>query len=197
MSAENVLTLEKRDSFGTGAARACRRAGMVPGVLYGATKEPQGIAIDPKTLGREFSKAGFFARVFQLDIEGAKEQALVKDVQLDPVTDVPTHIDFMRVTKGTKVHVHVPLRFINDDKAAALKQGGVLNIVHHRLEVIAPAESMPTSFIIDLAVMDLSKGIHISDLKLESGVVAAHPERDNTLATVVMPKADADAKDAG
>lgn len=196
MSADNVLALQTRDSFGTGAARACRRAGMVPGVVYGANKDPQGIAVDPKTLGREFSKPGFFARVFQLDINGTKEQALVKDVQLDPVTDTPTHIDFMRVTKGTKVHVHVPLYFINEDKAPALKRGGVLNIVHHRLEVVAPAESMPTSFTIDLAALDLSKGVYITDLNLEKGVVAAHPERDNTLATVVMPKGEADAKDA-
>lgn len=196
MSTENVLTLQKRDSFGTGAARACRNAGMVPGVLYGAKKEPQGISIDPKTLGREFAKSGFFARVFQLDIDGVKEQALAKDVQLDPVTDIPTHIDFMRVTKGTKVHVHVPIQFINEDKAPALKQGGVLNIVHHRLEVIAPAESMPTSFTVDLAALDLSKGVHISDLKLAQGVVAAHGERDNTLATVVMPKGGSDEKDA-
>ncbi len=194
MGGKETLAVKKRDVFGTGAARACRRAGMVPGIVYGASKNPEGIALDPKTLAKELHKPGFFSRIFHLDVDGHKEQALVKDIQLHPVTDAPLHIDFMRVTKGTKVHVHIPLYFINEDKAPAIKRGGVLNIVHHSLEIIAAADAVPESFTIDLSVLDLSKGVHLSDIEMPAGVVAAHAARDNTLATVVMPKGDAEAK---
>ncbi|MBX9977014.1 MAG: 50S ribosomal protein L25/general stress protein Ctc [Alphaproteobacteria bacterium] len=193
MSGQETLSIKKRNDFGTGAARSCRNAGMVPGVLYGANKAPEGIAIDPKVLSKELHRPGFFSRLFHLDIEGQKEQVIVKDVQLHAVTDNPLHVDFMRVTKGTKIHVHLPLHFINEDKAPALKRGGILNIVHHSLEIVASPDAVPESLNIDLSAMDISKGIHLTDIKLPAGVVAAHAERDNTLATVVMPKADKEA----
>ncbi len=188
MSAQETLAMKKRDAFGTGAARECRRSGMVPGIIYGADKAPEGIAVDPKTLSKELHKSGFFSRVFHLDIDGHKQQALVKDIQLHPVTDMPLHVDFMRVVKGTKIRVSIPIHFINEDKAPLLKRGGVLNIVRHSLEITAPADAMPESFTVDLSALDLSKGIHLSDLTMTSGVAAAYPARDNTLATVVMPK---------
>lgn len=190
MAAQQALQLTKRDGSGTGAARACRRQGMVPGVVYGANQSPQSISIDPKTLIREMNTPGFFSRVVHLDIEGSKEQALVKDLQVHPVTDMPMHIDFMRVAKGSKITVHVPIKFINEDKSSELKRGGVLNVVHHSLEVICPVDSVPESFTVDLATTDISKGIHIAELKLPKDVKAAHGERDNTIATVVMPKAE-------
>lgn len=199
MSTQATLVVEKREGFGTGAARACRRAGKVPGIVYGEKKDSEGISVDPKTLFAEFQKPSFFTTVYTLDLAGKKEQVLVKDIQLHPVTDTPMHIDFMRVSKGTKIRVHVPINFINEDKAPALKRGGVLNIVHHTLEVSTPVDVVPESFTIDLSVLDLSKGIHISDLQMPAGVAAVHPERDNTLATVVMPKADKEgnAEEAG
>ena len=190
MAAQEALQLKKRDGSGTGAARECRRQGMVPGIVYGANQAPQSISIDPKTLIREMHTPGFFSRVIHIDTEGTKEQALVKDVQIHPVTDLPMHIDFMRVAKGSKINVHIPIHFINEDKSAELKRGGVLNVVHHTLEVICPVDSVPESFTVDLGTMDISKGVHIADLKLPSNIKAAHGDRDNTIATVVLPKAE-------
>ncbi len=197
MRAHVTLPVEKRDSFGTGAARACRKNGKVPGVVYGEKRDPEGVAIDPKVLMAEIYKPNFFSTVYDLDIAGKKEQILVKDVQIDPVTDYPVHVDFMRVAKGAKVTVSIPVHFINEDKAPLLKRGGVLNIVRHALEVTAPVESVPESFVVDLSAIDLLKGIHIDLLDMPKGVEPAHPARDHTLATVVTKRVKDDAEAEG
>ena len=188
MNTQINLTVEKRDNFGTGAARACRNDGKVPGIVYGAKKDTQGVAIDPKMLMAEIYKPNFFATIYSLDIEGQKEQIIVKDVQIHPVTDYPMHVDFLRIVKGSKVTVSVPVNFINEDKAAVLKRGGVLNIVRHALKITAPVESVPEFFTVDLAIVDLSKGVHLDMLDMPKGVVAAHPKRDYTLATLVTKR---------
>lgn len=188
MSTHTTLSVEKRDSTGTGAARACRNSGKVPGIVYGEKRDPQGVAIDPKVLLAEIYKPNFFATIYDLDVEGKKEQILVKDVQIHPVTDYPMHVDFMRVSKGSKITVSVPVNFINEDKAPLIKRGGVLNIVRHALEVSAPVESVPEAFTIDLSEIDLTKGIHIDLLDMPKGVSVVHPKRDYTLATVVTKR---------
>lgn len=187
MSTATTLNASLRTVSGTGAARATRLSGLVPGIIYGNRKDPEMITMDPKVLMGECLQPGFFSRLYSISVDGKEQEVLAKDVQFHPVTDRPLHVDFMRIGKGAKVHVFVPVTFINEDKAPGIKRGGVLNIVHHTLELICPAQSIPEKLIVDLAGCDINQTIHLEALTLPEGVVAAHAERDNTLATIVAP----------
>lgn len=182
-----TLNASPRTLSGTGGARAVRTSGMVPGIIYGNKKDPEMISIDPKALMTECLQPGFFSKLYSVSIEGKEQEVLAKAVQFHPVTDRPLHVDFMRVGKGAKVHVFVPITFINEDKAPGIKRGGVLNIVHHNLELICPAQSIPAKLTVDLTGRDINQTIHIESLDLPQGVIAAHPDRDNTIATIVAP----------
>jgi large subunit ribosomal protein L25 len=182
-----TLNAQARTQSGTGGARAVRSAGMVPGIIYGNKQNPEMIAIDPKALSAECLQPGFFSKLYSVVLEGKEQQVLAKDIQFHPVTDRPIHVDFMRVSKGSKTHVFVPIAFINEDKAPGIKRGGVLNIVHHDIELICPVQSIPAKLVVDLLGRDINQTIHLESLNLPEGVVAAHPERDNTIATIVAP----------
>jgi large subunit ribosomal protein L25 len=160
---------------------------MVPGIIYGNKKDPEMISIDPKALMTECLQPGFFSRLYSVAVDGKEQEVLAKAVQFHPVTDRPIHVDFMRISKGAKVHVFVPITFINEDKAPGIKRGGVLNVVHHNLELICPAQSIPAKLTVDLTGQDIGHTIHLESLALPADVVAAHPERDNTIATIVAP----------
>jgi large subunit ribosomal protein L25 len=182
-----TLNAQARTQSGTGGARAVRNAGMVPGIIYGNKQNPEMIAIDPKALSAECLQPGFFSKLYSVVLEGKEQQVLAKDIQFHPVTDRPIHVDFMRVSKGSKTRVFVPIAFINEDKAPGIKRGGVLNIVHHDIELICPVQSIPAKLVVDLLGRDINQTIHLESLNLPEGVVAAHPERDNTIATIVAP----------
>lgn len=196
-----TLNASQRALSGTGGARAVRASGMVPGIIYGDKKDPEMIAIDPKALMAECLQPGFFSRLYSVSVDGKKQEVLAKDVQFHPVTDRPLHVDFMRVSKDAKVNVFVPIAFVNEDKAPGIKRGGVLNVVHHDIELICPAQFIPEKLTVDLTGRDINQTIHLDALSLPEGVVAAHPERDNTLATIVAPtvmeEASADASAGG
>lgn len=187
MSTMTTINASARTSSGTSGARSVRNSGMVPGIIYGNKKDPEMIALDPQTLLAECMQPGFFSRLYSISINGKEQEVLAKDVQYHPVTDRPLHVDFMRVSKGSKVHVFVPVNFINEDKAPGIKRGGVLNIVHHNLELICPAHAIPEKLVVDLTGRDINQTIHLESLSLPADVVAAHPERDNTIATIVAP----------
>ena len=189
MSTTITLNATPRTLSGTGGARAVRTSGMVPGIIYGNKKDPEMISIDPKALMAECLEPGFFSRLYSVAVDGKEQEVLAKAVQFHPVTDRPIHVDFMRISKGAKVHVFVPITFINDDKAPGIKRGGVLNIVHHNLELICPAHSIPEKLVVDLTGHDINQTIHLESLVLPADVVAAHPDRDNTIATIVAPTA--------
>src|SRR5262245_4295161 len=137
------IAAEPRERAGKGAARAARRAGRVPGVIYGEKADPTLIDIDPKQLMLELNKPGFFTRVFDVEVKGKVQRALARDVQLHPVTDRPEHIDFMRVGEHTRIRVGIPVKFTNQDKSPGLKKGGVLNIVRHTIEVYTAVDKIP------------------------------------------------------
>lgn len=187
MSTAITLNASARTLSGTGGARAVRVSGMVPGIVYGNNKDPEMISMDPKALMTECLQPGFFSRLYSVSIDGKEQEVLAKAVQFHPVTDRPIHVDFMRISKGAKVHVFVPIVFVNEDKAPGIKRGGVLNIVHHNLELICPAQSIPAKLTVDLTGRDINQTIHLESLDLPDGVVAAHPDRDNTIATIVAP----------
>lgn len=181
------IAAQPRERAGKGAARAARRAGRVPGVIYGEKATPTLIELDPKIVQAEIDKPGFFTRVFDVDVGGKVERTLARDVQLHPVTDRPEHVDFMRVGAATRIRVAVPVKFANQDKSPGIKRGGVLNIVRHTIEVYCTVDSIPQAFTIDLDGLDIGDSIHISAVKLPEGVRPTITNRDFTIAAVAAP----------
>jgi large subunit ribosomal protein L25 len=189
MTEVHSLSVELRDRAGKGAARATRRAGRVPGVVYGNKEAATLISLEPRALVRELHKTGFFATLFDLKMGERSERVLPRDVQFDPVTDRPLHIDFLRVGAGTRVHVNVPVIFQNELASPGLKRGGVLNIVRHEIEFICAADSIPHSITIELTGLEIGDSVHISMVKLPEGVAPAITDRDFTIATIAPPTA--------
>lgn len=187
MSEVQSMAAERRERAGKGAARATRRAGRIPGVIYGNKQEPVLISIKPRHLQRELQKAGFFATLFDLELDGQRHRVLPRDVQFDPVTDRPLHIDFLRVAADTKVHVEVPVVFVNEELSPGLKRGGVLNVVRHEIELICAADQIPTSITVDLQGLEIGDTVHISMVKLPEGVTPAITDRDFTVASIAAP----------
>ncbi len=182
------LSAEPKERGGKGAARAARRSGRVPAVIYGAKKDPVMITLDPLDVRREINKAGFFATLFDINVTGGKkERVLARDLQLHPVTDSPLHIDFLRVSAATEVTVQVPCNFINDEESPGLKRGGVLNVVRYEIELSCRADAIPQEIVIDLAGLDIGEGVHISMVSLPDGVTPTITDRDFTIATIAAP----------
>lgn len=187
MAQANALKAEERQGTGTGVARALRREGKIPGIIYGGTETPQPISVDLKDVSAELSRSGFFSRVYTVEMAKSKVQVIARDIQFHPVTDVALHVDFQRVDKDSKINVSVPVEYVNEDKAPGLKLGGMLNIIIHNLEIICPANSIPEKITIDLAGLNINQSIHLDVVSLPSGVKAAQPVRDYTLVTIVPP----------
>ena len=173
-----------RPRAGKGAARAVRREGRIPAVIYGDKKEPQTIAIDYPKLVKLLNKGGFLSNVFDIKIDGRSNRVLPRDIQFDPVKDLPIHIDFQRVPGDGSIRVSVPVQFLNEETCPGLKRGGVLNIVRHEVEVNCPADAIPSHFEVDLAAVDIGDSIHISAVALPDGVTPTITDRDFTVATL-------------
>jgi large subunit ribosomal protein L25 len=184
-----TIAAKPRERAGKGAARATRRAGRVPGVIYGEKQAPQLIDLDPKELTMQLQKAGqsFFTRVFDVQLSGGAVRVLPRDVQLHPVTDQPEHVDFMRVGANTRIRVSIPVEFVNKDKSPGLKRGGVLNVVRHAIEVYCTVENIPQIITVDLEGLDIGDSVHISAVKLPHGVRPTITTRDFTVAAVAAP----------
>lgn len=178
------LTAEARETVGKGSARAVRRNGKVPAVIYGDKQPPLAIALTYKDIYYKIHGGGFLTTLATIDVGGKKIQVLPKDYQLDPVKDFPVHVDFLRVSKDTEVNVDVPVHFINEDKSPGLKRGGALNIVRHNVEFHCPANAIPEFITVDLAGADIGDSIHISAVKLPAGVKPVISDRDFTIATI-------------
>ncbi len=205
-----------RPRAGKGAARAVRREGKVPAVIYGDKKEPETIALDYHELTRLLKRGGFLSSVFDVKYDGKSVRALSRDIQFDPVKDLPIHVDFQRVGGDGQIRVMVPVDIINEDKSPGMKRGGVLNIVRREVEVICPADAIPESLIVDLDGVEIGTSIHISAIALPDKVTPTITDRDFTVLTVagsaaakseedeegaegegVAPAADAEAPAAG
>jgi large subunit ribosomal protein L25 len=182
-----TFNAESRAQVGKGAARATRREGKVPAVIYGANKDPEAITIDPAQLRAALGQPGFFATLFDIDVEGNNQQVLCRDLQVHPVTDVPMHADFLRVTERTRINVDIPVEFANEDASPGLRGGGVLNIVRHTIEVICRAGAIPESFVVDLTGLEVGDSVHISNVDLPDGVAPTITDRDFTIATIAAP----------
>ncbi|MDR2723793.1 MAG: 50S ribosomal protein L25/general stress protein Ctc [Holosporaceae bacterium] len=183
-----VLEAKNRGKFGTGAARSDRRAGFVPCIIYGDTKDPESVCISESLLNRYAHRSTFFSTVFELEGIGKKGQKFIaKDVQFHPVTDRLLHIDFLRVGKGSRVSVRIPLAFINELASPGLKQGGVLNVLVHEIDVVCDPENIPEKIEIDLTGFEFHRTVHANDVKLPEGINLQLGCKNFTIATVVAP----------
>lgn len=182
----NAVSLKAtaRDRAGKGAARAVRRQGLVPGVIYGDQKEPELVALVYKELLPHVNKGRFTATLVDLDVGGNTVRVIPRDIQFEPVRDFIIHVDFLRLGKDARIRVEVPVHFKNHEASPGLKAGGVLNIVRHEIEVFCPADRIPEEFMIDLTGLQIGQSIHISQLKLPDDVKSAITERDFTIATI-------------
>ena len=183
MSDTITLAAETRDRVGKGASRALRRDGRVPAVVYGLNKEPTSIHLEEKALTKALMTGHFFTSVIMVD----GQRALAKDVAFHPVTDRPTHIDFLRIGEHSTVTVAVPVVFADEDDCRGLKQGGVLNITRHEVELVVDAASIPTELTVSLKGREIGDSIHISDVTLPKGAQPAIEDRDFAIATIVPP----------
>jgi large subunit ribosomal protein L25 len=191
MSDTQTLTAQPRERAGKGAARRDRRAGRVPGVIYGGGKDPAMFTLHPGVLDRELGKQGFFTRLFEIQLEGkkGKQLAICRDIQFDPVTDRPIHLDMLRVSASTEVTVQVPVHFTGEDESPGLERGGVLNIVRHEIEMVARADNLPDYIEVPLAGLEINDSAHISMVELPEGARPTIEDRDFTIATIAAPSA--------
>ncbi len=184
-----TIIAEPRDAAGKGAARATRRADRVPAVIYGDKQPPVLIAIEQKVALREVNRRGFFTHLYDVEVKGKKHRVLARDVQFDPVTDRPLHIDFLRVAAHTKIRVAVPFNFINQDKSPGLKRGGMLNIVAHELELNVSPDAIPEKIDVDLSGQEMNASIHLGSIKLPKGASPVNGDDETTIANIVPPAA--------
>lgn len=184
-----VLAANPRESVGKGTAREVRRNNQIPAVIYGDKKAPVAISLDANTMARYVNKPSFFTHMFDIELDGKKHRVLPRDVQFDPVTDRALHIDFLRVSTSTKVRLHVPVLFADQDKCPGIKRGGTLNIVHHELEVLCVPGKIPTAFTVSLEGYGIGEAIHLSAVKLPEGVTLTTHEKDFTIASIAVPSA--------
>lgn len=187
MADTRSLSADLRERAGKGAARATRREGRVPAVIYGNKQDPVMISLHPVELMHQIQKGGFFNSIVEIEAGKDKHRVLPRDIQVDPVTGRPIHVDFMRFSAKTKLHVEVEVDFINDEASPGLKKGGVLNIVRHAVELVCIPDAIPEKLVIDLTGTEIGDSIHISAVKLPEGVEPAITDRDFTVATIAAP----------
>ena len=178
---------EARAGAGRGASRALRRAGKVPAVVYGAGKDNELVSVDRRTLAREYQRGGFANRLVDLSVGGESQRVLPREIQLDPVSDAPVHVDFLRLAPGSEVRLMVPVEFIDEDLSPGIKRGGLVNIVRHEVELICRADSIPEHLTASLNGLDIGDSVHISNITLPANVRPVITDRDFTVATVAAP----------
>jgi len=207
MSAAKQLKAAARAGVGKGAARAVRRQGRVPAVIYGGGEPPIAISLDDKETRFLILGGGFLTTRFDIDVEGTTISAIPRDFQLDPVKDFPLHVDFLRLSEGQTIRVFVPVHFENEEGAPGLKTGGTLNVVRHEVELIVPANDIPASITADLTGLEIGDSVRFSAANVPGGVKPVIQDRDFILATIAAPSelgddgaepaiADADAPEA-
>jgi large subunit ribosomal protein L25 len=186
MATSYELSAELRERTGKGGARATRREGMIPAIIYGEDQPPLAIKVPYQVVDQRILAGGFLTRLAIIDVGGEKIRVLPRDYQLDPVRDYPLHVDFLRVAEGARIKVEVPVHFINDFAAPGIKRGGVLNVVRHTIELDVPVDAIPEFITADLTGLDINDSLHISAITLPEGTKPTIT-RDFTVATVAAP----------
>ena len=187
MAEIQTIAASKRERAGKGSSRAVRRDGRVPAVIYGGDQPPELISVGANDISLKYHKGGFKNTLFNIDVGGANQQVLPRDVQTHPVTDRIIHVDFFRVGADTRITIDVPVHFNGMDQSPGLKRGGVLNVVRHEVELWCPAGAIPERLEADLAGLDIGDGVHIRDIALPEGVTPVIRDRNFTIATIAAP----------
>ena len=182
--AEIILNVDVRESVGTGGARAARRSGAVPGILYGGGKPPVAISVNEKDFRKNLYTGKLLGHLVTLKYGDESQPVIAKDVQFDPVSDRPLHFDLMRVDENATIKIEVQIHFINEDQCKAFRQGGSLEIVRHSVEILVPANHIPEDLVVDLAGHKLGDTIRWSDVKVPSDVEATITDRDFVIASI-------------
>jgi large subunit ribosomal protein L25 len=181
------IEAETREQAGKGAARATRKGGLVPAVIYGAKQEATLIALDPRDIMKELHKGGWQSHLYEVAVKGGgTTRTLMRDIQFHPVSDRPIHVDFQRLAAGQKIRVKVPVTFLNEDTCPGIKTGGVLNVVRRDIEVFADPDQVPDSFEVDLGAAEIGDSLRWSAVKDQFGTKSVI-DRDFVVATVAAP----------
>src|SRR5215468_10021036 len=189
------LKATARPSVGKGAARAERRAGRVPGVIYGNHQPPQPISVDDRELRQRILAGRFLTTIYDIDLEGKKHRVIPRDFHLDPVRDVPLHVDFMRLGEGATIRISVPLHVVRSEASPGVKRGGTVNIVTHALELECSVDNIPQYVEADASGLEIGYSLHLTDITLPAGVKSLTRE-DATLVTIVPPSGYAEEQKA-
>lgn len=181
---DTVLSVDVREQTGTGSARATRREGLVPGVIYGGDRGSVAISLKLNELKKALNKGGFRSHMIKITHKGEVQPVIVRDIQFDPVSSTPVHLDLYRVEEDQIISVEVPVQFVNEEKSPGLKRGGALNVVRHSVEIDCPAGAIPEHVVVDLAGLDIGDSVHISAVALGDRVTPTVKDRDFTIATI-------------
>jgi large subunit ribosomal protein L25 len=195
MATVKELKATARPKSGKGAARAERRAGRVPGVIYGNNLPPVTISVDDAELRQRILAGRFLTTLYDIDLEGKKHRVIPRDFHLDPVRDFPLHVDFMRLGEGATIRISVPLHVVNSESAPGIKRGGTVNIVTHALDLECSVDNIPQYIEADASKLEIGYSLHLSDVKLPAGVKSLTRE-DATLVTIVPPSGYAEEQKA-
>ena len=183
----NSIEATIRNTKSKGEINALRVKGMVPGIIYGGKNQNQKISISKKIFKSLVEKENFLSNILTLNIEGKTQNVLPRDIMFDVVSDEPVHVDFLRVIKGSKIILEIPVKFINNEKSPGLKRGGVLNIVRRKVELKCPTENIPTELVVDLEGVEIGESFKISSIKLPENVTPTIQGRDFVVATLAAP----------
>ena len=192
MAETTILNGNLRINTGKGFARASRRAGRIPAIIYGDKQDTISIDIEEREYKKIMTQSGIFSRLLNLNIDGKSNIVLTRDIQFHPVSENPLHVDFLRIGKGSTITVSIPVSFINEELSPGLKTGGVLNTVRFELELECPADNIPEKIEINLEGLVVGDSIKISTVKLPDGVKPTITDRDFTIATIAAPTKMAD-----
>lgn len=186
MSAVKQISASPRSGVGKGAARAVRRENKVPAVIYGAGKAPTPITLEKKEITLLVYAGHFLTTVFEMDVAGQKTRVIPRDYQLDPVKDTVEHVDFLRLSEGSRIRLEIPVRVVGSEKSPGVKRGGSVNIVTHALELSVMADDIPVAIEVDISALDINGSIHSSAITLPKNAKRVHVE-DDTLVSIVPP----------
>ena len=183
----DILEIQAEKRENSNNTKLMRKNGKIPAIVYGEKKDPLLITVDNKLIRKQIETPGFFSKQFSINIEGEKYRVLPKDLQLHPVKETILHLDFLRIGENTKVTVSIPVKFVNENECPGLKQGGVINIVRHEIEVRSPVSKIPQTFNVNLEGLNIGDSIHVSSIKIDEEVKPVVSERDFTIATIAPP----------
>ena len=187
MAETPVLEAVARAGVGKGAARTARREGMVPGVIYGGGQEPQTINVDFNTLLTRLRQGKFLSTLLNVKVDGKDNRVICRAVQRNVVKDLPTHVDFLRLSEKSQINLFIPVEFINRETCPGLKRGGVLTVVRNEVELVVTAGNIPDHLTVDLAGKEVNDTIHISDITLPKGARPTITDRDFVIANIQAP----------